>query len=70
MDIKLLKELLDDTSKLIIDLKLHEEESDKLKKLSNVQSNLNIIIDNFSSLDADRQSLSKWYKENNKYCEE
>ena len=66
MDIKLLKELLDDTSKLIIDLKLHEEESDKLKKLSNVQSNLNIIIDNFSSLDADRQSLSKWYKENNK----
>ena len=33
MDIKLLKELLDDTSKLIIDLKLHEEESDKLKKL-------------------------------------
>lgn len=70
MDIKLLKELLDDTSKIITDLKLHEEESDKLKKLSNVQSNLNIIIDNFSSLDADRQSLAEWYKENNKYCEE
>ena len=32
MDIKLLKELLDDTSKIITDLKLHEEESDKLKK--------------------------------------